>query len=57
MGLLEVLEMKRKIHATIMLDPDQLETLDILSARTGKSKSQLVGEALSTYLKIKQKEV
>jgi len=57
MGLLEALEMKRKIHATIMLDPDQLETLDILSAKTGKSKSQLVGEALSTYLKIKQKEV
>jgi len=47
--------MKRKIQVTVMLAQQQLETLDILSAKTGKSRSRLIGEALSRYLKTTEK--
>lgn len=47
--------MQRKIHMTVMLAQEQLESLDRLSTELGKSKSQLIGEALSIYLRPKEK--
>ena len=43
--------MERKVHVTVMLDPHQLVTLDELSIERKKSKSGLIGEALSRYLR------
>jgi len=42
----------RKVHVTVVLSPTQLEALDNLSAKTGKSKSAIVGEALEKFLEV-----
>ena len=42
--------MPRKIQTSILLERDELESLKRMSEKSGKSRSRLIREALSTFL-------
>jgi len=43
--------MPRKIQTTILLEPDELRSLNKAAESTGKSKSKLIREALSKFFR------
>jgi len=47
---------KRKINATVMLDPEDFEVLTELSRKTGESISGLIREAVKQFLGREEKK-